>query len=62
MHVIDRDNYNSVTVALHMIKAYLAAIKDGSMKIYTSMDKMFGVVGTFQNIQTKDVDAILKDC
>lgn len=45
-----------------MIKAYQAAIKDGSMRFSTSLDKMFGVQGFFQNIQTKEVDSILQDC
>lgn len=45
-----------------MLKAYLSAIKDGSMKFYNSIDKMFGVVGFLQNIQTYQVDAILKNC
>jgi len=38
---------------MHMIKAYLNAIKDGSMKFYNSIDKMFGVVGFLQTIQTQ---------
>jgi len=62
VHVIDRKKYQSVTVALHMIKAYLEAIKDGSMKITTGLDIMFGVRGTFENIRTKEVVALLKDC
>ena len=45
-----------------MIKAYQAAIKDGSMRFSTSLDKMFGVQGFFQNIQTKEVEGILQDC
>ncbi len=45
-----------------MIKAYISAIKDGSMKFSPSLDKMFGVQGFYQTIQTKDVDSILKDC
>ena len=36
-----------------MIKAYLNAIKDGSMKFYNSIDKMFGIVGFLQTIQTQ---------
>lgn len=62
IHLVDRSNYDSVTVALHMIKAYLYAIKDGSMKINSGIDKMFGVLGLFQTIQTKPVSTILKGC
>jgi uncharacterized protein YbbC (DUF1343 family) len=62
VHVIDRKAYKSVTVALHMIKAYIQAIKDGSMKITTGLDIMFGVRGTYENIRTKEVDSLLKDC
>lgn len=47
---------------MHMIKAYLAAIKDGSMKISSGIDKMFGVQGFYINIETKSVDGILADC
>lgn len=39
-----------------MMKAYQLAIKDGSMKFYTSLDKMFGVSGFFQKIQVREVD------
>jgi len=53
VHITDRENFESVKVALHMIKAYLGAIKDGSMKFNSSLDRMFGVVGFFQNIQTR---------
>lgn len=62
IHITDRNNFEAVKVALHMIKAYLSAIKDGSMKFSPSLDKMFGVQGFYQNIQTQGVDAILKDC
>jgi hypothetical protein len=36
-----------------MIKAYSKSIKDGSMKFYNSIDKMFGVVGFLQTIQAQ---------
>jgi hypothetical protein len=44
------------------MKAFQSSIQDGSMKFYTSLDKMFGVQGFFLNIQSKDVDSILADC
>lgn len=62
MHIIDRDNFESVKVALHAMKAYQAAIKDGSMRFSASLDKMFGVTGFYVNIQTQSVDSILQDC
>jgi hypothetical protein len=45
-----------------MMKAFKNAIKDGSMKFSTALDKMFGVQGFYMNIQSKEVDAILQDC
>jgi hypothetical protein len=45
-----------------MMKALKNAIKDGSMKFPSNLDKMFGVLGFYQNIQTKSVESILKDC
>jgi hypothetical protein len=62
VHLIDRENFESVKTALHVMKAFMLAIKDGSMKFATSLDKMFGVQGFYMNIQTKEVDAILQDC
>lgn len=53
VHLIDRENFESVRTALHVMKAFKAAIKDGSMKFSTSLDKMFGVQGFYLNIQTK---------
>lgn len=44
------------------MKAFQGAITDGSMKFYTSLDKMFGVQGFFSNIQTTDVKTVLNDC
>ena len=55
-------SFKSVTVGLHMIKAYLNAVKDGSMTISSGLDKMFGVKGTFENIRSKSVEDILEDC
>ena len=45
-----------------MMKAYQSAIKDGSMKFSSALDKMFGVQGFYINIQSQSVDAILNDC
>jgi hypothetical protein len=44
------------------MKAFQGAIKDGSMKFASALDKMFGVQGFYLNIQTKSVEAILQDC
>lgn len=62
VHFIDMKNFKSVTVGLHLIKAYLLAVKDGSMKVGTGLDGMFGVRGTFTNIRSKEVQEILDDC
>jgi uncharacterized protein YbbC (DUF1343 family) len=61
VHVIDPSAFPSVTVALHMIKAYLKS-SNGTVTVNSGIDKLFGVVGFFQNIQTKEVSDILKDC
>lgn len=45
-----------------MIKAYLAVTKGASISISSSIDKMFGVVGFYQMIQTQEVESILSDC
>jgi hypothetical protein len=47
---------------MHMIKAYLTAGKDGSITISSSIDRMFGIVGFYQMIQTQEVEAILREC
>ena len=54
--------FQSVTVGLHLIKAYLSAVKDGSMTVGSGLDSMFGVKGTFTNIKSKSVSDILNDC
>jgi len=62
VHIIDPDNFKSVKVALHMMKAFKAAIPDDGMKFNPGLDKMFGVLGFFDKIQTREVDEILQDC
>lgn len=62
VHILDYNNYNSVSVAMHMIKAYLNAAKDGSVTVSSSIDRMFGIVGFYQMIQTREVEDILRDC
>jgi len=47
---------------MHIIKAYIENVKDGSLSISTSIDKMFGRLGFHSNILTKKVDDILNDC
>lgn len=32
------------------------------MKVNSGLDIMFGVRGTYENIRTKDVDSLLKEC
>jgi uncharacterized protein YbbC (DUF1343 family) len=62
IHITDRENFESVKTALHVMKAFQAAIKDGSMRFSTSLDKMFGVQGFYINIQSRSVDEILQNC
>lgn len=52
---IDMKAFESVRVGLHLIKAYLRAVKDGSMSVGVGLDAMFGVRGTFSNIASKEV-------
>ena len=47
---------------MHMLKAYKAAIPDEAMKFNSGLDRLFGVVGFFERIQSKSVKDILADC